>query len=149
MQLYVFPFICVLNAATSWQNIQKHQFLLVYPHLYIFAICLHNFFFQLILLQHGDTESNLGFSITKSRNFSCCYWNNNSLTEWRRFSATYFRAYSYIAKLWILYWPNIHWSSKFSNSLWSSFITPSKLSSDITLHFQFYCCLPPSLWMNA
>ena len=115
------------------------------PALVHFSNLSTQFFFQLILLQHGDTESNLGPSITKSRNSSCCYWNNNSLTEWRRFSATYFRAYSYIAKLWILYWPNIHWSSKFSNSLWSSFITPSKLSSDITLHFQFYCCLPPVL----
>ena len=60
---------------------------------FIDVVC-STYFFQILLLQHGDIETNPGPQKDKKKNFSCCHWNVNRLIAHNLAKFCQFEAYN-------------------------------------------------------
>ena len=77
---YIFYFTIISLTSDSnhvWNN--SHYSAGKHLNLHNSIISKFSSYLHLILLQHGDIESNPGLDKTKLKNFSCCNWNVNSL----------------------------------------------------------------------
>ena len=61
-------------------------------------VAYSTYFLHILLLQHGDIETNPGPQKEKKKNLSCCYWNVNSLIAHNLSKLSQLEAYNSVCK---------------------------------------------------
>ena len=85
--LFLCDFLAFLSTSTSYSNFShlskfifiKRSFTNVLYITSFINVAYSTYFLHILLLQHGDTETNPGPQKEKTKNISCCHWNVNSL----------------------------------------------------------------------
>ena len=62
------------------------------------GVVYSTYFLNILLLQHGDIETNPGPQKEKTKNLSCCHWNVNSLIAHNLFKISQLEAYNSVYK---------------------------------------------------
>ena len=96
-------FASFVSLSVSWSNILK----LIFPErpslnyfciVTLIDVLYSTFYLYILLLQHGHIETNLGPSMEKIKNLSCCHWNVNSQIAHNLSKIYFLEAYNSIYK---------------------------------------------------
>ena len=104
--LFLCDFLAFLSTSISYSNFSHlSKFIFIKRSftnfLYITSfidVAYSTYFLHILLLQHGDIETNPGPQKEKTKNLSCCHWNVNSLIAHNLFKISQLEAYNSVYK---------------------------------------------------
>ena len=97
------PFLSTSISYSSFNHFSKFIFIkrsfTNYLHITsLIDVAYSTYFLHILLLQHGDIETNPGPQKEKKKNLSCCYWNVNSLIARNLSKLSQLEAYNSVCK---------------------------------------------------